>query len=158
MPSTPNRGYPYPNEWEDPYWDTIVSTFTSIDTDVNALYGVRSVPLGGTGQSTLASGAYLRGAGTSAITTQAIPIPVAHGGTGATTFTAGYLKGSGTAAITSQATIPVADGGTGASTLTAGYALMGQGTGAITWSPYVRFNVTQVGIWAPYQEIIPLSD
>lgn len=36
---------------------------------------------GGTGNTTLASGAYLKGAGTSAITTQATPIPVADGGT-----------------------------------------------------------------------------
>ena len=96
---------------------------------------VRSVPLGGTGASTLTSGSYLKGAGTSAITAQSgIPagditsgtLGVARGGTGAATFTSGaYLKGAGASAITAQAGIPIADvsgtlpiaqGGTGAVT------------------------------------------
>lgn len=67
-------------------------------------------------------------------------LPVANGGTGATTFT-GYVKGSGTSALTASATIPtsdlsgtlgVANGGTGAATLT-GY-VKGTGTSAMTAS------------------------
>jgi len=69
-------------------------------------------------------------------------LPVANGGTGATTFTAGtYLKGNGTSAIAGQSGIPAGDitsgtlgvarGGTGATTFTAGNYLKGNGTSAI---------------------------
>ena len=78
-------------------------------------------------------------------------VPVANGGTGATTLT-GYIMGTGTTAMTASATIPaanisgnisgnaanvtgtvaVANGGTGATTLT-GY-IMGTGTAAMTAS------------------------
>lgn len=43
------------------------------------------VSKGGTGNTSLSSGAYLKGNGTSAITTQATPIPVADGGTNSST-------------------------------------------------------------------------
>lgn len=64
-------------------------------------------------------------------------LPVANGGTGATTLT-GYVKGAGTATMTASATIPVADitgtlpvanGGTGAATLTG--IIKGNGTSAM---------------------------
>jgi hypothetical protein len=85
--------------------------------------GTSWIPLpvgsGGTGATTLASGGYLKGAGTSAITSQAgIPagditsgtLPIGRGGTGATTLSSGgYLKGNGTSAITSQSGIPASD-------------------------------------------------
>ncbi len=81
-------------------------------------------------------------------------VPVADGGTGATTLT-GYLLGSGVSALTASATIPgtaisgnisgnaanvtgtvaVASGGTGATTLT-GY-LLGSGTSAVTASAII---------------------
>jgi hypothetical protein len=59
-------------------------------------------------------------------------LPVANGGTGATTFSAGYVKSpGGTGILTTQATpIPVTDGGTGAATLTG--ILSGNGTSAVT--------------------------
>ena len=65
-------------------------------------------------------------------------LPVANGGTGATTLT-GYVKGAGTATMTASATIPVADitgtlpvanGGTGATTLTG--IIKGTGTSSLT--------------------------
>lgn len=104
MPTTPLRGWPYPAYEENPYYDTIVSTFEAQDADVGSLMtrtttletNVRSVPLGGTGQSTLTSGAYLKGAGTSAVAFQATPIPVSDGGTGASSLAgAGIVNGSG---------------------------------------------------------------
>ena len=81
-------------------------------------------------------------------------VPVANGGTGATTLT-GYLLGSGASAVTASATIPgtaisgnissnaanvtgtvaVANGGTGANTLS-GY-LFGSGTNAVTATPII---------------------
>jgi hypothetical protein len=66
-------------------------------------------------------------------------VPVANGGTGASTLT-GYVKGNGTSAFTAAATVPVGDisgtlpvasGGTGAATLTANNVLLGNGTSAI---------------------------
>jgi hypothetical protein len=114
---------------------------------------ITSVPVanGGTGATTLASGEYLKGAGTSAVTSQSgVPaadvtgtVAVGNGGTGATTLASGgYLKGSGTSAITSQSGIPAGDitsgtlgvgrGGTGAATLTSGAYLKGAGTSAVT--------------------------
>jgi len=67
-------------------------------------------------------------------------VPVANGGTGASTLT-GYVKGNGTSAFTASAsvpvgdlsgTLPVASGGTGATTLTANNVLIGNGTSAVT--------------------------
>ena len=67
-------------------------------------------------------------------------VPVANGGTGASTLT-GYVKGNGTSAFTAAAsvpvgdisgTLPVASGGTGATTLTANSVLVGNGTSAVT--------------------------
>jgi hypothetical protein len=110
-----------------------------------------AVGSGGTGATTLTSGGYLKGAGTSAVTSQTgVPaadvtgaVAVGNGGTGATTLTSGgYLKGAGTSAVTSQTGIPAGDitsgtlgiarGGTGATTLTSGGYLKGAGTSAIT--------------------------
>lgn len=104
MPTTPNRGWIYPSLEQNPYFETIEDFFLAQDTDMHAtMTGVRTVATGGTGATTLASGAYLRGAGTGAVTTQAIPIPVGHGGTGAATFTASQiLYGAGTSPLTSN--------------------------------------------------------
>lgn len=107
MPTTPLRGWPYPAYEENPYYTTLVSTFEAQDADVNTLMtGVRSVPLGGTGAATFTAGAYLKGAGTSAITAQATPIPVADGGTGsslgfraACMSAGGFLQNTTTAAL-----------------------------------------------------------
>ena len=66
-------------------------------------------------------------------------VPVANGGTGASTLT-GYVKGNGTSAFTASAsvpvgdisgTLPVASGGTGAATLPANNVLLGNGTSAV---------------------------
>jgi hypothetical protein len=75
-------------------------------------------------------------------------LPVANGGTGATSLTSGYfVKGAGTSALTASqyvalaadvsGTLPVANGGTGATSLTSGYFLKGAGTSAVTASQYV---------------------
>ena len=105
-----------------------------------------TVPLGGTGVTTLATG-YVKSNAAAAFTQQAVPIPVADGGTGltaspitvplggtgVTTLAAGYVKSAGAAAFTSQAApIPVADGGTGATTLTNTGVLVGAGTSAVS--------------------------
>jgi hypothetical protein len=67
-------------------------------------------------------------------------VPVANGGTGATTLT-GVVKGNGTSPMTAgtvdlasevSGTLPVANGGTGAATLTANSVLIGNGTSAVT--------------------------
>jgi hypothetical protein len=66
-------------------------------------------------------------------------LPVANGGTGATTLT-GVLRGNGTSAFTTgtvslasevSGTLPVANGGTGATTLTANNVILGNGTSAV---------------------------
>jgi hypothetical protein len=77
-------------------------------------------------------------------------VPVANGGTGASTLT-GYVKGNGTSAFTAAATVPagdvsgtlgVANGGTGAATLTANNVLLGNGTSAVqTVAPGASGNV-----------------
>lgn len=53
-----------------------------------SITGTLSVAKGGTGSTTLLAGAYLKGNGTSALTFQAPPIPVADGGTGGVTAAA----------------------------------------------------------------------
>jgi hypothetical protein len=100
---------------------SVTSPITNTGTSTNAVIGLATVGVanGGTGATTLTSGGYLKGAGTSAITSQSgIPagditsgtLGVARGGTGATTLTSGgYLKGAGTSAITSQSGIPAGD-------------------------------------------------
>lgn len=62
-----------------------------------ALSSVVTVPKGGTGVNTIASGEFVLGAGAGAVTTLAT-VTVAKGGTGATTLT-GILKGNGTSAV-----------------------------------------------------------
>jgi len=66
-------------------------------------------------------------------------VPVANGGTGATTLT-GVVKGNGTSPMTAGAvdlttevtgTLPVANGGTGAATLPANNVLIGNGTSPV---------------------------
>lgn len=86
--TTPNRLWSYPDFEENPYDTTIVGFFEAQDADVHTLAtAVRAVSLGGTGQSTLTAGAYLKGNGTSAVSVQAVPIPQSDGGTGLTTLT-----------------------------------------------------------------------
>lgn len=104
-----------------------------LTTRVGALEtAVRSVALGGTGASTLASGSYLKGAGTGAITAQAgIPasditsgaLGIAYGGTGATTG-AGLVK-----------VVPTSI------TNSAGTASLDSTTGEVTFT-----NVTSIGL------------
>jgi hypothetical protein len=98
------RGWAYPDFEENPYDTTFVGFVDDMDADVNTLAtAVRSVSLGGTGQSTLTAGRYLKGNGTSPVTLQATPIPVADGGTGAATLTASrFLVGNGTGAVTAH--------------------------------------------------------
>jgi len=120
-------------------------------TSVGGTGTVNGITLTGTVTSSgsLTLGGTLSGV---SLTTQVTgTLPVANGGTGATTLT-GYVKGSGTSAFTASATIPgsdisgnisgnaanvtgtvaVANGGTGATTLT-GY-VKGSGTSAFTAS------------------------
>jgi hypothetical protein len=116
MPMTPNRGWVYPTESQNPYFETIEDFFLAQDTDMHAaMTGVRTVPTGGTGASTLTSGAYLKGAGTGAITTQAVPIPATEGGTGQTA----YAKGDILAATSSTALGRVTPVGANETVLTA---------------------------------------
>lgn len=77
-------------------------------------------------------------------------VPVANGGTGASTLT-GVVKGNGTSPMTAGAvdlttevsgTLPVANGGTGAATLTANSVLIGNGTSPVaTVAPGTAGNV-----------------
>jgi hypothetical protein len=71
-------------------------------------------------------------------------VPVANGGTGATTLT-GYLIGSGTNVVTATPVIPVANGGTGAATFTQGQVLFGTGatTALSSTSNFFWDNVNQ---------------
>jgi Chaperone of endosialidase/Collagen triple helix repeat (20 copies) len=71
-------------------------------------------------------------------------VPVANGGTGATTLT-GYLLGSGTNVVTATPIIPVANGGTGAATFTQGQVLFGTGstTALSSTSNFFWDNVNQ---------------
>jgi len=132
--------------------------------------GTLSVSYGGTGNTTLSSGQYLKGAGTSAITsTSTIPtsdlsgtvslttqvsgtLPISNGGTGQTSFASGVIKSNGSALssglvdLTTQVTgvLPVANGGTG--TLTLPKFVLLTGTGTYNSPATCRyFKVTAVG-------------
>jgi hypothetical protein len=89
---------------------TTAKTYTFPNSNATILTSAATVTVaqGGTGATSLTSGSYLKGNGTSAIAVQAgIPagditsgtLGVARGGTGATTLT-GVLKGNGTGAFT----------------------------------------------------------
>lgn len=124
----------FPNSSKITVTDDTGNSRISLDVVESALTianlgGNLTVPRGGTGLSTITSGSYLKGAGTSNVALQAAPIPVADGGTGATTLT-GMLKGNGTGAVTALAQVPVASGGTGAATITG--ILRGNGTSPVT--------------------------
>jgi len=59
-------------------------------------------------------------------------LPVASGGTGATSLTAGVLLGNGTSAVSSVAILTVPNGGTGVATLTSHGILLGNGASAVS--------------------------
>ena len=127
----------------------------SITGTAGGLSATLDVSKGGTGSTTLTANAILAGNGTSAIkkiTTASGALyataanraatfgtlPVAQGGTGATSA-AGALTNLGAAAASHThaagditGTLGVAHGGTGATTFTSGAALIGAGTGAVT--------------------------
>lgn len=115
-----------------------LALYSSSTTGLTA--GTLPVAAGGTGATTLTG--YVKGAGTSALTTVAtIPVAdisgtvgVSSGGTGATTLS-GYLKGNGTLAVSGTATIPISD-------LTGTLAVSNGGTGAATLSGYLKGNGT----------------
>jgi hypothetical protein len=120
----------------------------------NATTGGQSITIaqGSGGTVTIANGTkafvYTDGAGAGAAVVLANPtvsltsgvtgtLPVANGGTGATTLT-GVVKGNGTSAFTAgtvalgsevSGTLPVANGGTGQTTYTNGQLLIGNTTG-----------------------------
>ena len=76
----------------------------SLTAATGSVTGTLPVANGGTGVATLTSGAYLKGAGTSAITAQATPVPVADGGTALASGTSGGVLGfTGTTTLASSA-------------------------------------------------------
>jgi hypothetical protein len=95
------------------------SAFTTSNVSLTTeVTGTLPVGNGGTGATTFSSGQFLKGAGTSAVTTSATvalgsevsgTLPVANGGTGATSLTANnVLLGNGTSAV--QAVAPSTSG------------------------------------------------
>jgi hypothetical protein len=54
--------------------------------------------------------------GNGTVSVQTVPIPLADGGTGATSLASGYIKSNGTVLSSQTVPIPVADGGTNATT------------------------------------------
>ncbi len=119
-------------------------------TSVSGTGTVNGITLTGTVTSTgnLTLGGTLSGV---SLTTQVTgTLPVANGGSGATTLT-GVLKGNGTSAFTASnvnltsevtGTLPVANGGTGLATLTANNVILGNGTSAPTFvAPGTSGNV-----------------
>ena len=124
----------YPN-----FTITSNDAFTGTVTSVGGTGTVNGLTLTGTvtGSGNLTLGGALSGVN---LTTQVTgTLPVANGGTGATTLT-GVIKGTGTSALTAgtvslttevSGTLPVANGGTGATTLAANNVLLGNGTSAL---------------------------
>lgn len=103
--------------------DAIDEVFEIAENKLDA-DAVIDVPHGGTGRSTLTSGYFLKGNGTSAITMQSAAsarsalglgsstgvLDVSYGGTGRATLTSGYfLKGNGTSSVTLESASNVAE-------------------------------------------------
>ena len=131
-------------------WSGLAGTASALAPGANingtAFTGASNITITAASSTLLAnnntfSGSNAYGTPASITLTNATGLPVAGGGTGASTLT-GLLQGNGTSAITGSATISndnwsgtdlsVANGGTGASTLTG--CLTGNGTSAITGS------------------------
>jgi hypothetical protein len=126
------------------------TTNTGTVTSVGGTGTVNGITLSGTVTSSgnLTLGGTLSNV---SLTTQVTgTLPVANGGSGATTLT-GVLKGNGTSAFTAgnvnltsevTGTLPVANGGTGATTLTANNVILGNGTSAVNFvAPGTAGNV-----------------
>lgn len=101
----------------------------------NKLLGRATAGTGAAEEISLGTAVSISG-GTLAVTN----VPVANGGTGASTLT-GVVKGNGTSPMTAgtvslttevSGTLPVTNGGTGLATLTANNVLIGNGTSAVT--------------------------
>ena len=100
--------------------------------------GTLSVSRGGTGQSSLTSGAILLGNGTSGISTTSV-LGVSKGGTGQSTLTSGaILLGNGTNGISSTSTLPINKGGTGATTSGGALSNLGLPKESGSWTPSVN--------------------
>jgi len=160
------------------------SDFTLVAaTDITSLAGVLTAVKGGTGQSSYAVGDILYASTTTALSKLADvatgnalisggvgfapsygkigltthvsgTLPVANGGTGATTLT-GVIKGSGTSAFTASnvnltsevtGTLPVANGGTGLASYTTNHIPYASGATTLTTSANLTFNGTKLTI------------
>ncbi len=95
-----------------------ISSSGSSGTNLSQATGTLGVTNGGTGVTTVASGALLYGNGTSAL----VPLPIGNNNA--------VLTSNGSVP-TWSANIPVASGGTGTTTFTSNGVLYGNGTGAI---------------------------
>ena len=126
-----------------------IKTHSHVVSDLTS--GTLSVSMGGTGKTSLTSGAILLGNGTSAISSTSI-LSVSKGGTGQTSLTSGaILLGNGTGGITSTSTLPIDKGGTGATN--SGWALSNLGIPKESgnWTPSINaWNVnysSQIGYY-----------
>lgn len=92
--------------------DVLVTSFTAI-TATTATFTTGLI------LSFLTGPGYLKIDASEATTIQAVPIPLADGGTGATSLAAGYIKSNATVFSSQAVPIPIADGGTNAITAAA---------------------------------------
>lgn len=100
--------------------DVITITVTTIvSVTINTLTVATALTL-----SFLGAG-YLKTSAGGVVSAQAVPIPMADGGTNSTSIAAGYVKSNGTTLITATDPIPVANGGTGSATAAAARTALG---------------------------------
>lgn len=103
--------------------DLTVTTLTVASTIVTMTVGALTVSTAAT-LSFLGAG-YVKTDSSGVVSAQSVPIPLADGGTGATTLAAGYIKSNGTVFSSQAVPIPVADGGTNAITAAAARTSLG---------------------------------
>lgn len=100
--------------------DVITLTVTTIvSVTINTLTVATGLTL-----SFLGAG-YVKTNSSGVVSAQAVPIPMADGGTNSTSIAAGYVKSNGTTLITSTDPIPIANGGTASATAAAARTALG---------------------------------
>lgn len=106
--------------------DTLVLTVTTIvSATITTLSAGATTITTSLRLSFLTGPGYLKIDSSEDVAVQAVPIPLADGGTGATSLAAGYVKSNGTVLSSQAVPIPVADGGTNAITAAAARTSLG---------------------------------
>ncbi len=105
--------------------DAITATITTIVSTTITTLSAGAVTITTSLRLSFLGAGYVKTDGSGVTSVQGVPIPLADGGTGATSLASGYIKSNGSVLSSQTVPIPVADGGTNAITAAAARTSLG---------------------------------